>query len=119
MARLLSFIKWVIIRSWSTSAEVEVAHAGNTTSIGFHEAEDVTKDYRFIKKMNAQPIILCGTSMGAAAVMKFLQDQQADVRGIILECPFGTIYQTVANRFEAMHLPELPLAYLLLFYGSV
>jgi alpha-beta hydrolase superfamily lysophospholipase len=93
--------------------------AGNTTSIGFHEAEDVTLAYEYVKKMNAQPIILCGTSMGAAAVMKFMQDQQADVRGIILECPFGTMYQTVANRFEAMHLPEFPLADLLLFYGSV
>ncbi len=37
----------------------------------------------------------------------------------ILECPYGSMRQTAANRFAAMHVPAFLLADLLVFWGGV
>jgi pimeloyl-ACP methyl ester carboxylesterase len=57
--------------------------------------------------------------MGAAAVMKALSDYSLPVNSIIIECPFGTMIQTVKNRFSKMGIPSFPMAHLLTFWGGV
>jgi alpha-beta hydrolase superfamily lysophospholipase len=93
---------------------------GNATTIGFNEAKDVKAAYDFYsEKYSNETIILLGTSMGAAAIMKSMKDYSMDVSAIILECPFGSMYQTVCNRFDDMHVPRFPMAGLLVFYGGL
>jgi hypothetical protein len=93
---------------------------GNKTTIGFAEGEDVKTTFDFVqKKYPTQKIILMGSSMGAAAIMKCLNDNTIQPSAIILECPFGSMYKTVCNRFEAMNVPSFPMAGLLVFYGGI
>lgn len=93
--------------------------SGSSTSIGFHEAQDVQQAVEYAQARFKGPYFLCGTSMGAAAVMRYVKTTHTPIAGLILECPFASMKQTVANRFEAMGIPDFPLADLLLFYGSV
>jgi alpha-beta hydrolase superfamily lysophospholipase len=93
---------------------------GNATTIGFNEAKDVKAAYDFYSvKYSNESIIMLGTSMGAAAIMKSMKDYSMDVSAIILECPFGSMYKTVCNRFDDMHVPRFPMAGLLVFYGGL
>lgn len=91
---------------------------GNQTTIGFKEAEEVKTAFEYLKQTTSEDIFLFGTSMGAVAIMKAENDYQLNPKGIILECPFGTMYQTTAKRFSNMHVPAFPMAGLLLFWGG-
>ncbi len=91
---------------------------GNTTTIGFKEAEQVKTVYDYLKDKESN-IYLFGTSMGAVAIMKAIKDYDLNPKGIILECPFGTMYETVSARFENMNVPTFPMAGLLVFWGGV
>lgn len=92
---------------------------GNSTSIGFHEASQVKTAFDFLAGKGYTDIYLFGSSMGAAAIMKAMQDDQLPVSGLILECPFSTMYETVGARFDNMHLPRFPMVGLLVFWGGV
>jgi uncharacterized protein len=92
---------------------------GNQTTIGFKEAAEVKSCIDYLKRMGEQNIIVFGTSMGAAAVMKAINDYELPVSSVILECPFGSMLQTVKSRFSMMHIPSFPMAYLLMFWGGV
>ena len=92
---------------------------GNTTSVGFREAAQVKACYDFVSKEAHQPIYLFGTSMGAVAIMKAMHDYPLKPNGVILECPFGSLYKTVCARFRNMGVPSFPMAGLLAFWGGV
>jgi alpha-beta hydrolase superfamily lysophospholipase len=92
---------------------------GNTTTIGYKEAKQVKTAYDYLKSRGAKNIYLFGTSMGAAAIMKAIVDDQLDPKGLILECPFGSMYKTVGARFRNMNVPKCPMAGLLVFWGGV
>lgn len=93
---------------------------GFTTTVGFKESMDVKVVYDYLKAQGiSEPIILFGTSMGAVAIMKSIQDFQIKPDKIILECPFGSMLTTTKKRFEAMNLPSFPFAEILLFYGGL
>ncbi|UUV22604.1 alpha/beta hydrolase [Paenimyroides aestuarii] len=92
---------------------------GNTTTIGFKEAEQVKTAYNYLVSKGEKEIYLFGTSMGAVAIMKAIKDYDMQPRAIILECPFGTMYDTVAARFSNMNVPTFPMAGLLVFWGGV
>lgn len=92
---------------------------GLSTTIGHHEAEQVKDCFNFLNEKGEQNIILAGTSMGAAAVMKALHDHSIEPAGVILECPFGSMYSAVKRRFEMMKAPAFPMAYMLTFWGGV
>lgn len=94
------------------------ASPGDRTTIGYYEAEQVADVFRYLKRSGQQRIILFGTSMGAAAVFKAQHDYQLPVTGLITECPFGTMLQTVQARFAVMELPAFPLANLMVFWGG-
>ena len=91
---------------------------GNRTTIGFDEAEQVKWAVDFLENKGVKNIYLMGISMGAVAVMKSLVDYRLDVKGLILECPFGTLRKTVFSRFNSMGAPAYPMADLLVFWGG-
>ena len=95
------------------------ASGGNTCTIGYKEARDVATCYQYVRSSGEKKIMLLGTSMGAAAVLKYLADGGEQPSAIIIECPFGTMYQTVTARFKMMHLPTFPGVALLTFWGGV
>ena len=92
---------------------------GVQTTIGYLEAEQVKSAFDYLAGIGEKNIILFGSSMGAVAIMKAVADHQLNPAGIILECPFGTLLQTVQVRFHRMHIPEFPMSYLLVFWGGV
>ncbi len=92
---------------------------GNVTSIGFHEADDVAAVVRQAVGARSRPLVLHGTSMGAAAILHAVHRGQVSADGLILECTFDGLASTVGNRFRLMHLPAFPLAHLLVFWGGV
>jgi pimeloyl-ACP methyl ester carboxylesterase len=91
---------------------------GSSTSIGYKEAEQVKDCYNHVLKGGERNIILFGTSMGAAAILKALDDYSIKVTSVILECPFGSLYKTVKARFKIMRLPDFPAAAFLCFWGA-
>ncbi len=92
---------------------------GSQTTIGYFEAEEVKDCFNYIKGNGEQHVYLYGSSMGAVAIMKAIKDYQLQPERTIIECPFGTMYQTVCARFDMLHVPRFPMAGILLFWGSV
>jgi alpha-beta hydrolase superfamily lysophospholipase len=89
---------------------------GMQTTIGFKEAEEVKSCYDYARSKGEQNIILFGTSMGAAAILKAIHDYKIIPSDIIIECPFSAIFSAVCNRFEAVNIPIFPLAPILTFW---
>lgn len=91
---------------------------GNKTTIGFYESDQVKTVFDFVKTKGHERIIMFGTSMGAVAIMKSINDHQLDPESIILECPFGDMLETVQARFRIMNAPVFPMSQLLTFWGG-
>jgi alpha-beta hydrolase superfamily lysophospholipase len=91
---------------------------GSQTTIGFQEAREVKDCLEWVQEKGMQNIILFGTSMGAAAIMKAMHDDTLKASGVILECPFGTMMETVKSRFRMIGVPAFPMAQLLMFWGG-
>jgi alpha-beta hydrolase superfamily lysophospholipase len=92
---------------------------GVQSTIGYKESEQVKTCFEYVQQSGEKNIYLFGTSMGAAAVLKSLYDYEIHPTGIIVECPFGTMYETTCARFNNMGVPPFPMANILLFWGSV
>jgi alpha-beta hydrolase superfamily lysophospholipase len=93
---------------------------GSGTSIGFHEAGDVTASYRQAERLGqGRPVVLYGASMGAAALLKAVGDDGLQPAGLVLEAPFDSLLGTVRHRFDTFGIPSFPLADLLVFWGGV
>ncbi|HEY8935877.1 MAG TPA: alpha/beta fold hydrolase [Cyclobacteriaceae bacterium] len=92
---------------------------GNSTSVGYSEASQVKQCYDYVLSIGEQNIYLFGTSMGSVAIVKAFQDFKLSSRGIIVECPFGSLYKTVCARFKIMGVPAFPMAALLTFWGGI
>lgn len=92
---------------------------GNQTTIGYLEAEQVKTCYDYLSEIGEKNIYLFGNSMGAVAIMKSISDYEIVPEGIIIECPFGSMYQTVCARFKTMNVPAFPMAGLLVFWGGL
>jgi uncharacterized protein len=91
---------------------------GTTCTIGFDEAEEVIQAHAWLQAKGYEHIVLYGTSMGAAAIMKALHDKPLPVQGLILEMPFGSLPDAVKGRMRIMGLPDAPLGELLTFWGG-
>jgi uncharacterized protein len=92
---------------------------GNQTTIGYKEAEEVKTCFNYITKSGEKNIYLYGTSMGAAAILKAIDDYHLNPKAILLECPYGSLYRATCNRFKLMGVPSFPLAAMLVFWGGV
>jgi alpha-beta hydrolase superfamily lysophospholipase len=94
--------------------------AGNETTLGVYEADDVAAAVEFAKQSSgARPLILYGKSMGSAAILRAIAIASANPAAVIVECPFDRLLTTVENRFSAMGVPSFPFAQLLVFWGGV
>ncbi len=94
--------------------------SGDHTTLGFHECHDVAAAMSFARGWaDGRPVVLFGTSMGAAAALRAIA--VADVRpdALIVEVPFDRLLNTVRARFELMGVPSWPSAELLVFWGGV
>jgi len=91
---------------------------GNITTIGFKEAQTVNDCFDYLKGKGEKNIHLFGNSMGAAAVLKAQSEFELKPKSIILECPFGSMVETVEARFNIMKIPSFPMANLLVFWGG-
>lgn len=91
---------------------------GESTNLGYTESREVWDVYEYVRKTGEDEIHLFGTSMGAAAILKAAYDYGIKPTSIMLECPFGSLYQTVSARFRIMNLPPFPLASMLTFWGG-
>lgn len=92
---------------------------GIQTTIGFKESEQVKTSFEYLVKEGEENIYLFGTSMGAVAIMKAIDKFKIKPKGIIIECPFGSMYKTVSSRFKIMNVPTFPMASLLVFWGGI
>lgn len=92
---------------------------GFQTTIGYKEAEQVKTCLEYLNQSGEEHIYLFGTSMGAVAIMKAFYDYNIQADGVIIECPFGSMYKTVCARFYSMNAPTFPMAGLLVFWGGV
>jgi uncharacterized protein len=94
--------------------------SGSGTSLGFDEARDVATALAYAReRWPDRPLVLYGTSMGGAAVLRSIAYEGARPDGVILEATFDTLLHTTRNRFRAMGLPATPFAEMLLFWGGV
>lgn len=92
---------------------------GNQCTVGYKEAEQVKSCFEYIQNIGESNIYLFGTSMGAVAILKAMSDYNLEAKGIIVECPFGTMQETVEARFKIMNTPAFPMANLLVFWGGL
>ncbi len=94
--------------------------SGNTNTVGFKEAEDVAAAINYIQQLKAeQPIILYGISMGSAAILKAIADNQVKPDGIILELPFARLLDAVKGRLGTYNLPSFVMGELIVFWGGI
>ncbi|MFZ1529502.1 MAG: alpha/beta fold hydrolase [Ferruginibacter sp.] len=91
---------------------------GNTCTIGWDEAEDVKLAYDFVKQNGENNIVLWGSSLGAATILKSVQQYQLQPSKLILEMPFGSLKEAVKGRIKMMNLPPEPVTTLLTFWGG-
>ena len=92
---------------------------GNQTTIGFYESKQVKETYDYLNEKGEKNIYLFGTSMGAVAILKAIDQYKLKPKGMIIECPFGSMYKTVCARFKTMNAPTFPMAGLLVFWGGI
>jgi alpha-beta hydrolase superfamily lysophospholipase len=94
--------------------------AGDVTTIGYREAEDVTRAVDYARRTwGTRPLTLFGQSMGAAAVLRAIAAHGVRADAVVLECPFDRLLTTVKARFAAIGVPSFPGAHLLVFWGGV
>jgi alpha-beta hydrolase superfamily lysophospholipase len=91
---------------------------GNTSTIGYAESKDVKAAYDFVTAKNEKNIVLWGISMGAASIMKAMNDYDLKPEKLILEMPFGSLLDAVKGRVKMMGLPQQPISTLLTFWGG-
>ncbi|UII19143.1 alpha/beta hydrolase [Fulvivirga ligni] len=93
---------------------------GNHTSIGYYEAVQVKDAYDYLQANYPDDnLYLFGNSMGAAAIMKAMKDyDDLKPQALLLECPFGTMEETVNARFRSTRVPTFPMSKILLFWGG-
>lgn len=94
--------------------------SGSVTTLGFLECADVAASCHVAGRLvPGRPIVLYGHSMGSVAILRAIAVAGVRPAGIILECPFGHLLETVRQRFSAMGLPSFPCAELMVFWGGV
>lgn len=94
--------------------------SGSGTSLGFDEARDVAAALTYARKRwPDRGMVLYGSSMGGAAMLRGIAKEGARPDAVIAEATFDTLLHTTRNRFRAMGLPPTPLAELLLFWGGI
>jgi uncharacterized protein len=94
--------------------------SGHTTTLGVRESEDVALVLKEADRLQLQrPFILYGISMGSAAILTAIAQEDVKPDGIILELPFARLIDALRSRVRALHIPSFPVAELIVFWGGV
>ena len=74
---------------------------GDYTDVGYSSRHDVATAVEWLEtRRPGKPVLVQGTSMGAAAAIYAAEELQTRVSGYILECPFDDIRSAVQNRIS-------------------
>ncbi len=94
---------------------------GNICTIGYKETEVAKLGYEYLQNKHKElPIVMWGSSMGAAIITKSLVDYPSlKPSKIILEMPFASMEDAVKGFLRNLKIPPSPIAQTLLFWGSV
>ncbi|MCG8696837.1 MAG: alpha/beta hydrolase [Bacteroidales bacterium] len=92
---------------------------GNKSTIGVKEAEQVKLCVDYIKTHNPSELILVGTSMGAAAIMKAINDYNIEADKLILECPFGSMRKSFRNHIRIKNLPAFAFTDFIMIWNNM
>lgn len=92
---------------------------GTTCTAGFTEAEEVKMAFDLMTLEGYENIVLYGTSLGAAAIIKAVKDYPIKPNKLILEMPFGSLPDALKGRMRIIGLPPTPFAQLLTFWGGI
>jgi pimeloyl-ACP methyl ester carboxylesterase len=80
---------------------------GEVNDIGYSARRDVVAAVEFLERERpGRPVVLNGTSMGAAAAIFAAAELGERVRGYVLESPYRDLHQAVRNR-TTHYLPPL------------
>jgi alpha-beta hydrolase superfamily lysophospholipase len=93
--------------------------AGNVTTIGVNESEEVKLSYDYVTKKGEKNIFLWGASMGAVVVAKSIADYQLQPAGVILEMPFASMSSYLKARARILGFPEQPFSFLTTSWISI
>jgi uncharacterized protein len=94
--------------------------SGNTTTIGMRESQDVVRSMSYAQASNfKRPFILDGVSMGSAAILKAVAQENVNPDAIILELPFARLLDAVRSRIREASVPTFPLAESIVFWGGL
>ncbi len=94
--------------------------SGNVNTVGVYESEDVALVFNRIRELNPnKPIILYGISMGTAAILRAIAEEDINTNAIILELPFTRLLSAVRTRLKNSQFPPFPMAELIVFWGGV
>ncbi len=94
--------------------------SGNTTTIGVRESKDVAFVINYAQNSNLKhPYILYGVSMGSAAILKSIADENINPDAVILELPFARLVSAVKSRVRAVKFPTFPVTELMVFWGGI
>jgi alpha-beta hydrolase superfamily lysophospholipase len=85
---------------------------GNSTSVGYFEADDVKASYEKAKSLGYKRIIMFAVSMGSAAALRGISLYKLQPDCLIIESPFAGLLDTVKRRFDIMNAP-------LVFWGGI
>src|SRR4051794_32672856 len=92
---------------------------GTACSVGYNEVKDVKAAYDGVSTTGEKNIVMYGVSMGAATVMKAMNDYPSlKPSKVILETPFATMLNAVEGKVRLMNLPDEPFGVLLTFWGG-
>ncbi len=94
--------------------------SGNSTTIGVRESKDVALTINYAKQFQLKrPYILYGVSMGSAAILKAIADENINPEAVILEAPFARLVNAVSSRLKAINIPTFPVTQLMVFWGGI
>lgn len=96
--------------------------AGQTTTIGIRESEEVKLAYDYAKGIGEKNIFLWGISMGAVVVAKAIDDYELKPSGVMLEMPFGSLQSHLQGRARVMGFqgfPEKPFGFFVTWWMGI
>jgi uncharacterized protein len=92
---------------------------GETTSLGYKETAEVKAAYDWVRSQNARRIILYGSSMGAAVIIKSVADGLVKPDAIIADMAFASLHDHYKSRARSMGFPSQPFAFLFTFWTGL
>ncbi len=92
---------------------------GGEMSLGWHESEDVRAAYERERLRTDHAVVLFGRGVGAAAILRAVQDAAITPTALILDRPFDSLRTRLRAHFSARGLPPIPLATIATFWVGV